>query len=225
MIFFSTTLILASTCLLVHASIFKETVTTCEEKIVQRLSCDLGSVISVETALYGRTDSVTCIEGKSAGKVSNTDCYAAGVADAVKKRCNGKKVCELIPNALVGSDPCRGTAKYLQTTYTCLPAFHRVICEHSLSNLRCDEGQVIVIYGADYGRRDHNTCAYERAAMHIKNTACYSPTIKVAESCQGKNSCTVVASNSVFGDPCRGTFKYLEVAYACQYLAPPDDQI
>lgn len=33
--------------------------------------------------------------------------------------------------------------------------------------------------------------------------------------CNGKNSCVVSVSNSVFGDPCVGTFKYLEVAYTC----------
>lgn len=33
--------------------------------------------------------------------------------------------------------------------------------------------------------------------------------------CNGKNSCTVSASNSVFGDPCGGTYKYLEVSYVC----------
>lgn len=33
--------------------------------------------------------------------------------------------------------------------------------------------------------------------------------------CNGKNSCTISASNSVFGDPCFGTYKYLEVSYVC----------
>lgn len=33
--------------------------------------------------------------------------------------------------------------------------------------------------------------------------------------CNGKNSCTISASNSVFGDPCYGTYKYLEVSYVC----------
>lgn len=35
-------------------------------------------------------------------------------------------------------------------------------------------------------------------------------------SCNGKNSCTIRASNSVFGDPCVGTYKYLEVSYVCE---------
>ena len=35
-------------------------------------------------------------------------------------------------------------------------------------------------------------------------------------SCNGKNSCSIQASNSVFGDPCPGTYKYLELAYVCE---------
>ncbi|MEQ2277639.1 hypothetical protein XENORESO_005719 [Xenotaenia resolanae] len=217
--------VLASICQLVHEGFSKETVTTCEENTVHRLSCDLDSVINVETALYGREDKVTCSEGKSPAEVSTTDCSLVGAADVVKKRCNGKKLCELSTEVFGGSVPCRGTAKYLKTTYTCLPAFHRVTCEHSLSYLHCDEGQVIVIYGADYGRRDQITCVYERPASQIQNTACYSPTSKVAESCQEKNSCIIKASNSEFGDPCVGVYKYLEVAYACQYPVTPDDQV
>ncbi|XP_032418271.1 LOW QUALITY PROTEIN: rhamnose-binding lectin-like [Xiphophorus hellerii] len=225
MMLFSATLYLASTWLLVDAGIAKETVTTCADNVVHRLSCDLESVISVETSLYGRKDNVTCNEGKSPDEVSNTDCSLVGVANVVKERCNGKKVCELSTDVFGRSDPCRGTAKYLQTTYTCLPAFHRVICEHSLSDLSCDQGQVIFVHGADYGRRDQTTCLYGRPANQIQNTACSSPTSKVAESCQGKNSCIIKASNSVFGDPCVGTYKYLEVAYHCQYAVTPDEQI
>ncbi|KAL1132643.1 hypothetical protein AAG570_010595 [Ranatra chinensis] len=31
------------------------------------------------------------------------------------------------------------------------------------------------------------------------------------------SSCAVIASNGIFGDPCGGTVKYLEVAYRCIY--------
>ena len=37
----------------------------------------------------------------------------------------------------------------------------------------------------------------------------------VSAACQGETSCTVQALNSVFGDPCGGTYKYLTVNYAC----------
>ena len=34
--------------------------------------------------------------------------------------------------------------------------------------------------------------------------------------CNGQNRCEVQASNSVFGDPCGHTYKYLEVSYQCK---------
>ena len=37
----------------------------------------------------------------------------------------------------------------------------------------------------------------------------------VKSQCDGKNRCYVRASNSVFGDPCYGTYKYLQVDYVC----------
>uniref|UniRef100_A0A8P4K6Y8 SUEL-type lectin domain-containing protein n=1 Tax=Dicentrarchus labrax TaxID=13489 RepID=A0A8P4K6Y8_DICLA len=223
MLCFSTTLLLAATSLLASAGVPTETVTTCEGNHVHRLSCDNG-VISVQTVLYGRTDSVTCSEGKPQQQISNTDCSLTNTEDVLKRRCDGKRVCELNSNIFGASDPCRGTYKYLQTKYNCFPAVHQVTCEDSLAYLHCDEGLVIRVYGADYGRRDRTTCSYQRPASQIQNTDCASPTSHVSESCNGKNSCIVKASNSVFGDPCAGTYKYLEVAYTCEYpvITPKD---
>lgn len=39
----------------------------------------------------------------------------------------------------------------------------------------------------------------------------YRPTCR----CQAKPSCSVMASNSLFGDTCENTFKYLEIEYVC----------
>ncbi|XP_051280876.1 L-rhamnose-binding lectin SML-like isoform X2 [Dicentrarchus labrax] len=216
MLCFSITLLLAATCLLASAGVPTETVTTCEGNHVHRLSCDIG-VISVETALYGRADSVTCSEGQPSYKTSTTDCSLTDTLALLKRRCDGKRLCELSPNGFGASDPCRGTYKYLQTKYNCFPATHQVTCEHSLAHLHCDEGLVINVYSADYGRHDQTTCSYQRSPSKIRNTDCAHPTSHVSESCTGKNSCIVKASNSVFGDPCAGTYKYLEVAYTCEY--------
>ncbi|KAF1390755.1 hypothetical protein PFLUV_G00061340 [Perca fluviatilis] len=210
----STTLLLAATYVLLSPGVATQTVTTCEVNTVHRLSCD-GGVISVQEALYGRADSVTCGEGKPQEQLANTECSLEGTVDILKKRCDGKKVCEVSLDVLGTRDPCQDTFKYLQTKYTCLPAIHHVTCEHSLAYLQCDEGQIISVYGADYGRRDQSTCTYKRPASEIQKTDCSHPASTVSDSCDGKNSCIIKASNSVFGDPCYGTFKYLEVAYIC----------
>nr|XP_046254072.1 rhamnose-binding lectin-like [Scatophagus argus] len=212
----SSILQLAATCLLMTADVSAETAISCDDGFsVQRLSCESG-VISVQAALYGRADGETCSEGRPPQQLANTGCSQSGTVDVLRRRCDGKRVCELNTNVVRTADPCPGIFKYLETNYTCFPAVHTVICEHSLAQLYCDEGQVILVYNADYGRRDQTTCSYQRPASQIQNVYCSNPTSKVAESCSGKNSCIVKASNSVFGDPCVGTYKYLEVAYTCQ---------
>ncbi|KAM6928933.1 L-rhamnose-binding lectin SML-like [Lycodopsis pacificus] len=213
----STTLLLAATCSLMTAVVSTERVITCSNSWnVQRLSCDIG-VISVQAALYGRANNQTCSERRPQSQLANTECSQEGTVDVLKSRCDGKRECELNMNVVQTSNPCPGTTKYLETTYTCLPAIHFATCENSLANLQCGAGQVIVVYGADYGRRDQTTCIYKRRASQIQNVICSSPTGKVADSCNGRNSCSIRASNSGFGDPCGGTYKYLEVAYICEY--------
>uniref|UniRef100_A0A8D0CRE0 SUEL-type lectin domain-containing protein n=1 Tax=Sander lucioperca TaxID=283035 RepID=A0A8D0CRE0_SANLU len=200
----STTLLLAATCSLMKA----EKATTCGSNWnVQHLSCDDG-VISVQTALYGRADNVTCSEGRPPAQLANTNCSQAGTVDVLKKRCNGKRECELNINIFHTSDRCYGITTYLDTTYTCV---------HS------NRGRVMSVNGADYGRSDQTTCIYQRPPNEIQNIDCSSPTTQVADSCNGQNSCTIAASNSVFGDPCVGTYKYLKVDYTCncKYLKGP----
>ncbi|XP_034027366.1 L-rhamnose-binding lectin SML-like [Thalassophryne amazonica] len=192
-----------------------EKITTCGgESFVHHLSCESG-VISVVTALYGREDRQTCSEDRPAEQLTNTQCSLTGVVDFIKNRCNGKKMCDIGMGEIQTSDPCVGTYKYLQTNYNCLAAIHLVTCEHSYAHLECAAGQVLHVYGADYGRRDHTTCSYKRATSQVQNVYCSTPTSKVAESCNGKTSCTIKASNTVFEDPCVDTYKYLEVAYTC----------
>ncbi|CAN9515728.1 unnamed protein product [Ophioblennius macclurei] len=215
MLFYSAILFLALTCL-EHAEVASEMMTSCTDIAVHRLSCDVG-VISVDTALYGRADWVTCSGGRPPEEVSNTNCALRGTMDIVQQRCNGKKVCELSSEIFtLLPDPCEGTAKYLQTKYTCLPAVHLVTCEHSMAHLQCGEGLVISVFAADYGRRDRDTCSFARPDSELRNTECFHPVSILANRCNGKNSCSMRVNNMVFGDPCYGTYKYLEVTYTCQ---------
>ncbi|KAK2898124.1 hypothetical protein Q8A73_014504 [Channa argus] len=192
---------------------------TCDDLYnVQQLSCDSG-VISVQAALYGRADSKTCSEGWSPQQLSNTNCAQQGTTSVLKERCDGKRVCQINTNVLRTSDPCYGIYKYLDTIYTCIAEKRSVTCEGSVLNLQCDKGKVLYIHSADYGRHDQTTCSYQRPAGQVQNVQCSRASNIVAQSCNGRNSCTVSASNSVFGDPCVGTYKYLEVAYICYW--PP----
>uniref|UniRef100_A0A674EU75 SUEL-type lectin domain-containing protein n=1 Tax=Salmo trutta TaxID=8032 RepID=A0A674EU75_SALTR len=90
-----------------------------------------------------------------------------------------------------------------------------IICEGSDSQLLC--GKLIHIQRANYGRRQHDVCSIGRPDNQLKNTNCLSQssTSTMSERCDGERQCIVKVSNSVFGDPCVGTYKYLAVAYTC----------
>ncbi|XP_077371007.1 L-rhamnose-binding lectin SML-like [Festucalex cinctus] len=215
----SSALLLAATCFLFTAVVYSvEQVTTCDgdASFNHRLNCEQG-VISVQQALYGRSNSLICSEGRPPRQLANTRCARQGTVDYLRKRCNGKKSCEVVTGEFCSPDPCFGTFKYLQTNFTCFPAITVVACEESLAYLFCDVGQIISILGADYGRRDRTTCSFKKLPGQIQNVECLSPNDIVATRCNGENSCTIRASNGVFGDPCVGTYKYLEVAYRCLY--------
>ncbi|PWA29457.1 hypothetical protein CCH79_00017094, partial [Gambusia affinis] len=90
-----------------------------------------------------------------------------------------------------------------------------VACEGSVAHLRCDKGEVIYVRSATYGRRDQKTCTARRPANQITNVRCSRSSDRVGQRCNGKQRCNVRASYSMFGDPCVGTYKYLEVDYIC----------
>jgi len=93
------------------------------------------------------------------------------------------------------------------------PATTRYICEHKAATISCPVGTTIKIHNANYGRTSRNVCPHPA----IRTTRCYSSTSQflVRRSCNNKRSCRLLASHRVFGDPCYGTFKYLEVKYSC----------
>ncbi|XP_072233675.1 L-rhamnose-binding lectin CSL3-like, partial [Leuresthes tenuis] len=207
------------TCQLPESQSGKVHTVACEGSMAQ-LTCVQGRVISVQGAVYGRRDKTTCATGRPASQIRNVHCSSQ--SKRVAESCNGKSSCSINARNSVFGDPCRGTYKYLEVDYTCqLPEsqsgkVHTVACEGSVAQLTCVQGRVISVQGAAYGRRDKTTCATGRPASQIRNVQCSSQSKRVAESCNGKSSCSINARNSVFGDPCRGTYKYLEVDYTCQ---------
>ena len=102
-----------------------------------------------------------------------------------------------------------------QVTYNCVPGsglFGSVVqvCEGQSQNIQCAHPKRIKILSANYGRLPGGpSCGGPIATSHCG--ADYS-LIEVKVDCQGASSCTLVASNSQFGDPCFGTRKYLEVS-------------
>ena len=81
-------------------------------------------------------------------------------------------------------------------------------------SLVCGNDRVIRVMAASYGRHtDASTCGGPVRTTDCDADSSYGV---VSGACNGKRTCEVLAGNSVFGDPCVGTFKYLDVAYACE---------
>uniref|UniRef100_A0A3B5Q472 SUEL-type lectin domain-containing protein n=1 Tax=Xiphophorus maculatus TaxID=8083 RepID=A0A3B5Q472_XIPMA len=174
------------------------------------------AAIYVTSATYGRSNRFTCYVGIPAEQTKNTDWFSNWILiNKSKKRCEGRSACNVLASSAVFGDPCVGTYKYLDVIYLCEKKKSLVACEGTVARLHCEEGQAIYVTSATYGRTDKKTCSARRPADQLKNTECFTYAEEVGERCNGKQWCKVKASNYVFGDPCYGTYKYLEVEYIC----------
>ena len=66
---------------------------------------------------------------------------------------------------------------------------------------------------ANFGRTDFEICSHSNGNA----IDCWSSnsTAIVTDICQERVICTLDANNSIFGDPCSGVSKYLEVHFEC----------
>uniref|UniRef100_A0A8C1D707 SUEL-type lectin domain-containing protein n=1 Tax=Cyprinus carpio carpio TaxID=630221 RepID=A0A8C1D707_CYPCA len=195
----------------------KKKTVACEGKCVS-LSCAWG-LIKVIKANYGRTDRTTCARSVPAHQTSNMNCFRGTSLHTITclSRCDGRKSCSVPAVNSVFSDPCAGTYKYLDVDYVCVRKAKRTVaCEGKSVSLRCVLGLIKVIK-ANYGRTDRTTCARSVPAHQTSNMNCFRRTSlhTMSTRCDGRKSCSVPAVNSVFSDPCAGTYKYLDVDYVC----------
>ena len=173
------------------------------------IRCETGGRIRVVAASYGRHDRATC----SNPFIQTTSCHAANSLAIVKSRCDDKTSCELHADNGVFGDPCHGTFKYLEVKFQCIQEIQAAVCESQRKTLSCPCGGKIDVLEASYGRQDRQTCSHP----FIQTTNCHAGnSLSIVKSqCNNKSSCSLFASNSVFGDPCEGTYKYLRVKYRC----------
>ncbi|XP_073730924.1 L-rhamnose-binding lectin CSL3-like [Misgurnus anguillicaudatus] len=183
------------------------------------LHCDQGR-IKVISANCGRTNSATCSSGKPANQISNIQCTQSSSLNVLASRCDGRKDCSIPANSTVFGDPCGGTCKYLNVSYICIPSSaiiqKRIVCEAGTISISCNN-RFIKMLSANYGRTNSATCSTDRPADQVSNVKCIlSSTLGVlANGCDGAHVCSISASHTIFGDPCGGTYKYLNVSYIC----------
>ncbi|XP_038871386.1 rhamnose-binding lectin-like [Salvelinus namaycush] len=209
------TLLAAACCTLTDGAIS----ITCEGSDAL-LQCD-GGKIQIKRANYGRRQHDVCSIGRPDNQLTDTNCLSQSTTSKMAERCGGKSECVVPASNFVFGDPCVGTYKYLDIKYSCVQqqeTISSIICEGSDSQLLCDRGE-IHIQRANYGRRQHDVCSIGRPHKQLKNTNCLSPstTSTMAKRCDGERQCIIKVSNSVFGDPCVGTYKYLDVAYTLNF--------
>ncbi|XP_065065868.1 zinc metalloproteinase nas-4-like [Rhopilema esculentum] len=92
-----------------------------------------------------------------------------------------------------------------------------VVCEGKNRLIACPSGHKLHILSANYGRTNRYVC--NGPGRPIRTTGCYARNslnvVRNSFRCQNRRSCRLYALNRRFGDPCRGTFKYLDVKYRC----------
>ncbi|XP_058823552.1 latrophilin Cirl [Topomyia yanbarensis] len=88
-------------------------------------------------------------------------------------------------------------------------------CEGKTLMIECENGDLISLIRANYGRFSITICNDHGNVDWSVN--CMSPkSLRVLHSkCAQKQNCSVLASTNMFGDPCPGTHKYLEAHYQC----------
>jgi len=74
-----------------------------------------------------------------------------------------------------------------------------------------------VIKNAIYGHRQYNRSTCPRGDGYTSSSNCYKDLTDVLnEKCKGQSTCEIKSSNTDYGDPCYGVYKYFEIKYSCQ---------
>ncbi|XP_042561025.1 L-rhamnose-binding lectin CSL3-like [Clupea harengus] len=189
----------------------------CEAQ-TKTINCGPHNVFKIHAANYGRTNSTICSDNQPPHKIDNTNCSSSNTLSVVKESCDGRLRCSIKASNRIFSNPCPGIYKYLDISYSCVPLTSSKTCEGNISTLDCGL-DVIKIHAANYGRTDGHTCSVGRAADEVTNTRCRTSLAlgRVKDRCDGKERCTLVASNHFSNgrDRCPGTYKYLDISFSC----------
>jgi len=92
------------------------------------------------------------------------------------------------------------------------------VCEGSTMHLTCPLDKELRVTAANYGRTSESAGLVDnckKGPARTNNCVDDSSLKVVQDKCNGRISCEVQATNSVFGDPCRYTKKILYVHYTC----------
>jgi hypothetical protein len=183
---------------------------TVNEGSVATISCPSSTFVgAINFASYG-TPTGSC------GAFSNGSCDSINSMPVVKNACLSKATCTVDALSYVfGYDPCFGTPKRLYIQAVCNPipfTLCATVAENSVATISCPSGTVMrTIDFASYGTPTGSCGAFSIVVSCVSR---YSMSV-VMDACLNKETCTVSAQNSVFGDPCPNTLKRLYIQATC----------
>ena len=110
---------------------------SCAETQYKGLRCDEESlrmqcrdkVILVYDAMYGRQDMDTC---RNEADPQTTSCSASDAFARVSQLCNYKQFCDVMATVDLLGDPCPGTSKYLELSFSCME------CKNVRDDMACE---------------------------------------------------------------------------------------
>ncbi|GIY03194.1 latrophilin Cirl [Caerostris extrusa] len=88
-------------------------------------------------------------------------------------------------------------------------------CEGRQLQISCEPGHMIHLLRANYGRFSISICNEHGNLDWSVDCTSHNSFNVIKDTCGMKNSCSLSASPTLFGDPCPGTPKYLEAHYQC----------
>ena len=181
---------------------------------VATINCPKDTIVrSIDFASYGTAT------GSCGDFYKNPNCDSSNSMLVVSDACLNKATCRVSAVNSVFGEPCKGIVKRLKIQATCdrysLPL--RVCAKADYNNvaqINCPSGTFVRnIVFASYGTPG-GTCGAFTISYYIGCHCSYSMRM-VENACLNKETCRVAASTKNFGDPCRGTDKYLYIQATC----------
>ncbi|KAL5289846.1 hypothetical protein ACFFRR_009701 [Megaselia abdita] len=88
-------------------------------------------------------------------------------------------------------------------------------CERKFLKINCPHKNFISVVRANFGRFSITICNEHGNVDWSVNCASQQSFSVLSKNCAGFSNCSISATTEIFGDPCPGTLKYLEVHYKC----------
>uniref|UniRef100_A0A146LGI7 Uncharacterized protein C21orf63 n=1 Tax=Lygus hesperus TaxID=30085 RepID=A0A146LGI7_LYGHE len=181
------------------------------------IDCWDDQTIAIKSVEFGRKNGLYCNTNNLwSSRVTNCTTLSESVA-TVTNKCQHRKSCSISGDPITLGDPCEDVQKYLEVGYECENGELKTqfVCELDTLIISCASGKKIVIYDATFGRMKPTMCLTPSQIVNTNLCRSANSTAILASRCDGKQSCTTLATSTLFGDPCQRIGKYLEVKYLC----------